>query len=56
MTTLVAMLRGVNVGGRNRLPMEDLRRLVADLGYRAVPLTGQADPFREHGTVWLEAV
>jgi len=36
METAVVMLRGVNVSGRNRLPMDDLRRLVADLGCRDV--------------------
>ncbi len=29
----VAFLRGINVGGRNRVPMADLRSLFADLGY-----------------------
>ncbi len=33
MTRYVAMLRGVNVGGRARLSMADLRRIVADLGH-----------------------
>jgi uncharacterized protein (DUF1697 family) len=32
MTTYVAMLRGVNVSGRNRLAMEDLRTLVTSVG------------------------
>jgi uncharacterized protein (DUF1697 family) len=32
MSTYVAMLRGINVSGRNRLAMEDLRRLVTDAG------------------------
>ena len=36
MRTHVALLRGVNVGGRNRVPMADLRRLVAELGCRDV--------------------
>ena len=31
-TTYIAMLRGINVSGRNWLAMEDLRRLVADAG------------------------
>jgi uncharacterized protein (DUF1697 family) len=31
-TTYVAMLRGVNVSGRNALPMDDLRALVAEAG------------------------
>jgi uncharacterized protein (DUF1697 family) len=30
------MLRGINVSGRNKLPMEDLRSLVTDLGGRDV--------------------
>jgi len=32
--TFVALLRGVNVGGRNRLPMEDLRRIAEGCGLR----------------------
>lgn len=31
-TTLVAFLRGINVGGRHRVPMADLRGLAEDLG------------------------
>jgi hypothetical protein len=33
MTRTVALLRGVNVGGRNRLPMADLRQVLEGLGY-----------------------
>lgn len=33
MTTYVALLRGINVGGRNRLAMGDLRALLTDLGH-----------------------
>ena len=33
MTVLAALLRGVNVGGRQSLPMADLRRLLVDLGH-----------------------
>jgi uncharacterized protein (DUF1697 family) len=36
MTTYVAMLRGINVSGRNKLAMEDLRALVADAGGKDV--------------------
>jgi uncharacterized protein (DUF1697 family) len=36
MTTYVALLRGINVGGRNKLPMADLRTLVTDLGHTDV--------------------
>ncbi|MHB1571298.1 MAG: DUF1697 domain-containing protein, partial [Solirubrobacteraceae bacterium] len=32
---LVVLLRGVNVGGRNKVPMAELRALAGDLGYRA---------------------
>jgi uncharacterized protein (DUF1697 family) len=31
-TKLVALLRGINVGGKNILPMEELRELLAKLG------------------------
>ena len=33
MGTLVLLLRGINVGGHNRLPMGDLRAVVAGLGF-----------------------
>jgi uncharacterized protein (DUF1697 family) len=33
---VVALLRGINVGGRNRMPMAELRALCADLGWTAV--------------------
>lgn len=36
MTAWVALLRGVNVGGGNRLPMADFRASVESLGYTAV--------------------
>lgn len=35
MTVFAAFLRSVNVGGRNRVPMADLRGLVGSLGYEA---------------------
>jgi uncharacterized protein (DUF1697 family) len=36
MTTLVALLRGVNVGKAKRVPMAELRQLLAALGYKDV--------------------
>ena len=36
MTTYVAMLRGINVSGRNKLSMEDLRAIVAAAGAKDV--------------------
>ncbi len=33
MTRWVALFRGINVGGKNKLPMADLRALATDLGY-----------------------
>ncbi len=33
---LIALLRGINVGGKNRLPMGELRRLVETLGHTNV--------------------
>jgi uncharacterized protein (DUF1697 family) len=32
-STFIALLRGINVGGGNRLPMADLRAMCADLGW-----------------------
>lgn len=36
MRTHVALLRGINVGGRGRLPMSDLRDIVTSLGHTDV--------------------
>lgn len=36
METFIALLRGVNVGGHNKIPMAELRSLCADLGWRDV--------------------
>jgi len=36
MATHVALLRGINVGGKNKVPMTDLRALVAELGHTDV--------------------
>jgi len=36
MTRYVALLRGINVGGRTRVAMADLRRLALDLGHTQV--------------------
>jgi len=36
MTTWVALLRGVNVGGHNRVPMAELRKACASLGFASV--------------------
>jgi len=33
---MVALLRGINVGGRGKLPMADLRAIATDLGYDEV--------------------
>lgn len=35
-TRYVVLLRGINVGGRNSLPMEDLREILELLGYKSV--------------------
>jgi uncharacterized protein (DUF1697 family) len=35
-TTLIALLRAINLGARNRVPMSELRALFADLGYERV--------------------
>ena len=36
MATHVALLRGINVGGNNKVPMADLRDVVASLGHTGV--------------------
>ncbi len=36
MTTYVALVRGINVGGRAKVAMDDLRRLFVDLGHTDV--------------------
>ncbi|GIG68915.1 DUF1697 domain-containing protein [Phytomonospora endophytica] len=36
MTTYVALLRGINVGGKKKVPMTRLRELLAELGYTEV--------------------
>ena len=36
MTNYLVLLRGINVGGKNKVPMADLRRLLEELGYRDV--------------------
>lgn len=36
MPTHVALLRGINVGGRNKVPMAELREVVTSLGYTDV--------------------
>jgi uncharacterized protein (DUF1697 family) len=33
MNTYISLLRGINVGGRKKLPMESLRRMYQDLGF-----------------------
>ncbi|MBT2409422.1 DUF1697 domain-containing protein [Streptomyces sp. ISL-12] len=52
-TTYAALLRGINVGGKKKVPMADLRALMADLGHTAVRThlqSGQAVFTAEHGT------
>jgi uncharacterized protein (DUF1697 family) len=36
MARFIALLRGINVGGRARVPMAELRELVGELGWRKV--------------------
>lgn len=36
MITYIALLRGINVGGRNRLPMKELRALLEEIGLQGV--------------------
>lgn len=36
MTTWIVLLRGVNVGGRHKLPMAELRELLVEVGFQSV--------------------
>ncbi|MDT7832806.1 DUF1697 domain-containing protein [Flavobacteriaceae bacterium S356] len=36
MTRYIVLLRGINVSGKNKLPMQDLRELLSELGYENV--------------------
>jgi len=45
MTTFVALLRSINVGGRNRVPMADLRDLTGSLGF------GDVETYLQSGNV-----
>jgi uncharacterized protein (DUF1697 family) len=44
-TTLIALLRGINVGGHYKLPMQDLRTMLSGLGCDDVKT--YIDPFPE---------
>lgn len=35
-STFIALLRGINVGGHNKLPMRELRELCGEIGWREV--------------------
>jgi uncharacterized protein (DUF1697 family) len=51
-TTYAALLRGINVGGSRKVPMADLRTLLADLGHddvRTYLQSGQAVFSSSHG-------
>lgn len=60
-TRWVALLRGVNVGGHNRVPMRDLRAVLEGLGHsdvatylqsgNAVLTSGETDPVRLAGAI-----
>ncbi|WP_369274134.1 DUF1697 domain-containing protein [Streptomyces sp. R11] len=52
MTTYAALLRGINVGGSRKVPMADLRTLMAGLGHDGVRTylqSGQAVFTSDHG-------
>jgi uncharacterized protein (DUF1697 family) len=52
MTAFVALLRGINVGGKNILPMSEFRDLLATLGCEDIATYIQSGNavFRHHGT------
>ena len=49
MRTHVALLRGINVGGHNKVPMKDLRALLTELGFE------QVDTYIQSGNVAFSA-
>ena len=49
MTRYLVLLRGINVGGKNKVPMAELRRLLEDLGYADV------SPYIASGNVLLRS-
>src|SRR5215470_12172982 len=49
MTTSVALLRAVNVGGHNKIKMAELKRLFEELGY------GQVETYIQSGNVLFTA-
>ena len=49
MTTCVALLRAINVGGSGKLPMKDLARLCTDLGF------GNVRTYIQSGNVIFES-
>ncbi len=49
MTTFVALLRGINVGGNNKLTMADLRMLMSGMGF------GHAQTYIQSGNVVFAA-
>src|SRR5262245_51232018 len=36
MSTFIGLLRGINVGGHNKVPMSELRSLCAELGWKNI--------------------
>ncbi len=56
MGTFVAMLRSINVGGRNKLPMSDLRELMSSLGFEQVSTYVQSGNVVFNGTGAPKAV
>ncbi|MFY0630110.1 MAG: DUF1697 domain-containing protein [Flavobacteriaceae bacterium] len=49
MTRYIVLLRGINVSGKNKLPMQELRDLLNDLGYQNV------QTYIQSGNVILDA-
>ena len=50
MKTFIALFRGINVGGRNSLPMKELISVLEDLGCRSVKTYIQSErSVREQG-------
>ena len=57
MATWVTLLRAVNLGSRNKVPMADLRRLLGDAGYGNVrTLIASGNVVFEHARPSAQAI
>ena len=51
MKTFIALIRGINVGGKNSLPMKDLKNLLENLKFKGVRTHGLQAPTPSCNTI-----